>query len=349
MKGVVSLHDVSPYMYTGMSSSEYSKVSYSGFPLGGIKYFLHHLGTHIASREDYAFFFDSASFRKRLLPGYKSGRLSNPEVNLQLNLLYDVLVRCGFACYKVDKYEADDLIFSAVEQFRRQYSAVDIYSADYDLTHNVDGIVSFMAVNGNVNNVKSSNFSNSVVRGEHIMMNTVSAHKTFFGCTSDKIQPFKSDSITNRELYDGFCLFLQEVSKSSMPPPALGRDKRALLLYLRDRVSPKISSEEMEDLLTRVEVVYPAKYDEVEFKAVNRLNLEKSGLLELAGILTICKEYSTLKLLGLEPIPPSKADEEFFRGLANDLRTGAFAADRGLPLDNYAVRESSLMDLRDFV
>lgn len=349
MRGLVTLHDVAPYIHTGMNSPEFSSFTFEGFPMGGIKYFFRHFATFLTG-DDFACFFDSGgSFRKQLWPGYKAKRVSNPSVNIQLEILYEILMRCGIPCYKEDGFEADDLVFNAVEKFKKEYHSVHVYSADYDLTHNVDETVTFNAVNSNVNNVNFFNFGVAIVKGEFVLLNTISAHKVFHGCSSDKIKAFSSSvkEMTPDVLYKKFCDFLKRSMGSDYVPPQIGRDKRAILIFIRDELKPVLPEEEIEELNLRVEVVYPKETQGIEYVAGTRSSLDSANLEELARVLTLCKEYQALRYIGKKPSFPLESDVKYFRSLARDLRTGAFAADRGLPLEEPVI-ESDLMYMRDF-
>lgn len=77
--------------------------------------------------------------------GYKAGRkglASSQKTGVQL--AQDRLVRGNISCYQVDGYEADDLIYIAVQQLKQAYpdAYIDIITGDMDMLPLVDDKVS---------------------------------------------------------------------------------------------------------------------------------------------------------------------------------------------------------------
>ena len=345
MKGIAHLFDVSSFVYTGMSpgATQYNTVKMQGFPVGGMKYFLRYmLAPLVRTGGEVAVFFDSKTDRKTKYSSYKSGRDHSPEIHAQVEELYDSLMRVGIPCYKVDGYEADDLIFSAVEQFKLTHSRVYIYSSDYDLTHNVDSTVQFFAANSNVNNVTLSNFDYSVVKGKKILPNTISAYKVFTGCDSDGVPSFISEGGISGEIYyDRFCKYLLDnLNPYSI---AVSRDPRALKIFIYQEVKQELTEKDISDLTARIDVIYPRKA-EMEFTTASKAEVDMVGLSKL---LTICHEYQGLKLIRMPQYEVSEKEAEYFRTKARQLYTGEYAADRALKLEEFSVKSEAL-NVRSF-
>ena len=77
--------------------------------------------------------------------GYKAGRkglASSQKTGVQL--AQDRLLKGNVSCYQVDGYEADDLIYIAVQQLRQAYpdAYIDIFTGDMDMLPLVDDKVS---------------------------------------------------------------------------------------------------------------------------------------------------------------------------------------------------------------
>jgi hypothetical protein len=340
MKGVLALYDVSAYIYTGMNSSAYFGYNVKGYPVGGMKYFVRHFTPVLMSMSDFAVMFDSGSFRKNIMSSYKSGRGSFHEVYSQLEILYQMLMKANIPCYKVDGYEADDLIFSAVEK-SGDYSSIVIHSADYDVTHNVDERVSFEAVNSNVNNVNLGNFTYSVKKGVKLLPNTISAYKVFTGDVSDNIPNFVSETgIKGVELYERFCEYLKEKLKPYSVK--VSKDKRALLIFLND-IRSELTESDMKNLKDRIEVVYP-RFVDFDFKPVNRSSVDFN---QYAKLLSLCNERQGLDILNKSYVDLTSEEVEFFTKKAKELRTGEFAADRALDLRT-PDHSYEVLNLRDF-
>ena len=57
---------------------------------------------------------DTPTYRHEALAGYQSGRVFDPELLEQLDLLPELVEACGFACAKAPGYEADDFLGAVV-------------------------------------------------------------------------------------------------------------------------------------------------------------------------------------------------------------------------------------------
>lgn len=339
MRSHLTLHDVSSYVYTGMNSPTYKNYKQQGYPMGGVKYLLKYITHYLTQRVDLVLAFDSRSFRKDIWPEYKAGRSRSLgySVASQLEFVYDALLEANFVCHKVDGMEADDVIHSVVEDNRGEYITITMVSSDIDLAHNVDEQCFFEAVNSNVNNVSYLNFRDNVVRGKNIYLNTVTAYKLFFGCSSDNISAFEG-SIKNEDLYQGFYEFLCKMPKYSVK---ISRHPRAMELYLDGLGLPQ---DELEVLKKRMAVVYPKKIDGLPLGASNKRSIDMD---KFAKLLSFCNDRASLKALGLPFYPLSDKDTEMFRAKARELVTGEYAVDRNLPVNEDLV-EFEFMDMRDF-
>jgi hypothetical protein len=341
--GHLAVFDVSAYVHTGMNSDLYANYTVQGFPMGGIKYFLKYMLLNLVNMSDVIVAFDDRSFRKDLLPDYKAGRGgANHSVNAQLEFLRENLLLCGIPAYKVYNLEADDLIFSAVEKNRANYNRIGVFSSDYDVCHNVDENVYFEAVNSNVNNVTFRNFSSSVERGEEIMLNTLSAYKTFCGCNSDKVPPFRSAKHKGIDLYKAYCQFLREGLNPYLVN--VSRSKEAFLMFL-DRIAGVLTDKEMEELRVRVEVCFPRMCDSVEFVGEGKqsINLDMLGKL-----LSLCNDLPGLRQINRTKTSLSEEEIQMFRKKAHELKTGEFAVDRNEPVDSSNLVNSEVLFLREF-
>ena len=66
--------DASACVYTGMCSKRQKDKSYYGYPVGGLHYLFRYVTTALAQTSHVIVAFDSRSFRKDLLDGYKAVR-----------------------------------------------------------------------------------------------------------------------------------------------------------------------------------------------------------------------------------------------------------------------------------
>lgn len=343
----ITLHDIYPYLYIGMApnSTTYNSYSVKGFPVGGIKYFLHKLLLDIPNIGHTACFFDSGrSFRKKILPQYKSGRRMQPEIVAQAKFLYDYLQKCDIPCYKAEGYEADDLIHSAVV-FRDKsvYPTATVCGSDYDLTHNVDYDTNFQTISSQTNSATWRTFSNAVVQGKTILLNTISAYKTFTGCSSDEI-PSLQGKVTGEALYDLFCKVLQKQFPDGVDPE-IARKKSTLVTFLNNCKGKIISEETAEAYIKIADATFPAEVSG-EYKGVNIYTLPVDKKLKLGKLMAACGEYHGLRVLGFKSRPELDAEEvEEFRRWAKELATGEFMADNSLPMTS-SNTFTSAFDLR---
>jgi hypothetical protein len=341
--GHLTIHDVSAYVYTGMRSERYKNFKVQGFPFGGVQYFLKFLTLNVSNLHEIIVCFDSKTDNKKLLEGYKGNRGPvDYEVQAQLEFLYKSLLRCNIPAYKEEGFEADDLIFSSVEQNRDTSAKISLYSADYDICHNVDHNVYFEAINSRVNNVSPNNFVNSVVRGQDIMLNTISANKVFCGDSSDRIKPFNSRKYTGMQLYKMFCDKLRGIQNLTI---ASTRDPRMISTFIV-QMAGDFTSEEIAELVNRIKVVYPTYCDKHKFVGLSQ---SKFDLDELAKLLTLCNDDPGLKQISKKRVNISDEEKEIFRKMGRDLQSGVYAADRGLQVDTTKpIVNSEVVTMREF-
>ena len=75
---------------------------------------------------------DAPTYRHRALPGYQSGRVFDPELLDQLDVLPQFVTACGFAAAKAPGYEADDFLAAAVAQEEQRGGTAVVASGDRD-------------------------------------------------------------------------------------------------------------------------------------------------------------------------------------------------------------------------
>jgi 5'-3' exonuclease len=93
--------------------------------------------THVAVAFDHVI----ESFRNKLYPAYKSSEGVDPVILNQFALAEKMVSALGLVTWPMVKFEADDAIATAVEQYKKNKSVaqVVICSVDKDLTQMVDG------------------------------------------------------------------------------------------------------------------------------------------------------------------------------------------------------------------
>ncbi|MBM3676703.1 MAG: hypothetical protein FJW96_02310 [Actinobacteria bacterium] len=74
----------------------------------------------------------SPTYRNELLPGYQGGRVFDPEILEQLDLLPGLVAASGIVCGKAAGYEADDFLAAAVAFERRRGGMALVATSDRD-------------------------------------------------------------------------------------------------------------------------------------------------------------------------------------------------------------------------
>ena len=323
MKLDLSVYDVSAYVYAGMSNSNYENRKFINYPVGGIQYLMKYVVSDLKAGKFVALAFDSRSFRKDLMKEYKAGRVPDYRVYSQLEFLYEYLNKCGIACYKKQGYEADDLIYNIVNQNKANHLQTIIYGTDYDLTHNVDERrVRFGAATNIVNSISPINFATSIVKGELIFFNTISAYKVFVGDHSDNIPAFKSArGLTGKALYNKF---VQLITKSSKPLTSEQTKSRTLLEWYIKQLDSILFDVDKQELKRRMDIVFPVELND-DFTYVSN---EKSINMELLkSFLVMVNDNTTLKSLGGYGTVTDEM-KMILGKRAKELETGEFAVDR---------------------
>ena len=143
----VYLVDASPYLFANWFKVPRTIVDADGKPVNavyGFAYFMlkllaDHDPTHVAVAFDRHF---NGSFRNEYYPDYKAHReASPPELDAQVDPCLDVVEALGITTFIDERYEADDLIATVIDQVRASYVIV---TTDKDLTQLVTDRVSIM-------------------------------------------------------------------------------------------------------------------------------------------------------------------------------------------------------------
>jgi len=83
------------------------------------------------------------SFRKSIYPEYKANRASVNAISAQELIIRHIIKLLGIASAEVAGYEADDVIATAVKQYKQQYDCV-VVTGDKDLLQLIDDNVSML-------------------------------------------------------------------------------------------------------------------------------------------------------------------------------------------------------------
>ena len=346
MRSKLCIYDVSAFVHAVKNIDMYKNEVYFGYPVGGIKYFMKFLVLDLMSGNDVVVAFDSRSFRKDLSKDYKAGRPGNLAVYSQLETLYEFLPRCGISCYKKEGYEADDLIYNIVNQNKDKYISLEIFGDDYDLTHNVDEKkVKFGAITSQVNSIHCGNFSTSIIKGEVIKFNTISAYKVFCGDKSDVIKPFKSlMNVSGKQLYKTYVAILNKMPQLNFYQI---RSKEMLEWFISTvaKRGNVLLPEDIQELKQRIKIVYPVEIKDEDFTITS--SAKTTNKMILAQFLTMVNDNVSLKHIRGYRSPLTEDMKNVLRKKARELETGEFAVDRNKPVHQFKT-ESVMINLKEF-
>ena len=339
MGNTLAVLDVSPYVYTGSYAPGFRDTRKFSCPTSGMIYFLKHLCSILNDIDDVILCFDSRSHRKALDGMYKANRNPNPGVYAQLDFLYEFLTRYGFTCLKVDGYEADDLIYTVVEKYKKRYQRINIYTSDYDIAHNVSDNVSCLAVNSTTMDVTPYSFS-YVLGGKNntVVYNTISVFKLFMGDSSDNIKPFKCAKYKPKELYNLFLKVLEQIGNYDID---VIKSREFVRLFIDDVLRNDLTSDEYSDLLNRIELIYPCyveySYDDTpcSINTVNRYDF--ATMLNSVGASDLNAEY-----IGIFRNTVNPDVDAYLRDLGNNFKSGYYA------IDNDVINVCEKMDVDSY-
>lgn len=338
----LSVFDISPFIHAGTESGSGRTVE--GFPVDGIIHALKTLIPEGVFQDDVVGCFDSATDRKDLWPGYKSGRnrTNIHDIYAQLDFLKEILDESGIATLKVDGFEADDLIYTAIQKLQDNYVFSRIFTNDMDIAHNVTTKVSLEPVSSMGNKVNYRNYKTSIKKGVEVYLGTSTIYKMFCGDGSDKIPAFRSEKgILGSVFYKSVVSFVD--SKMASNPFVASR--REFLDLMIKNFGSNLTDKDREELELRAKIFYPRLWDGEVFPSKPK---EIKGTV-LYDLLSLLRLPALLKMLGVSPgyEPNNNNLRERFRDKSRLLSTGAFGAQRGLSYDTSVLDYDSL-ELRSF-
>lgn len=328
MRPALQIYDVSGLVHCGHKAPNYDTRYAHNFPVGGMQYLMKHVVSDLMSYKDVILTFDGRNnFRKALYKGYKLGRPANKQVWAQLDLLKQILPKCGIRCIEKDTLEADDLVFNVTEANDGQwdYQQIEILGVDYDLTHNItDGHIAFHSVSSQVNCVNWYDFPTAMYPNEEIIHNTIAAYKIFCGDNSDKIPTF----VAQGSGYDGKALYAQykKLIKSQAGKLSIKqiRSEKLLRLYIT-QLGGLLNDTDRIELDRRIKLVYPVIVTDIDFKKVT--SKDDIVMDSLVDFLSAIGDRTSLKTLKKTIITPSEPLVQILKGTAKALISGEYAVD----------------------
>ena len=139
---------------------------------------------HLNERIVFCFDF-GGNIRKKENSDYKNNRTSlEDSYYIQMDLLKEILTKCGFDVLGANGFEADDFVCYVVNEYKNNYDHVIVHSIDLDLAELVDKNVYFKNVLSKREDIVLENYEEVL----KIPYNTVLLKKALVGCSSDNIK-----------------------------------------------------------------------------------------------------------------------------------------------------------------
>lgn len=331
---VLNVLDVNAFLYTAHNVPELRKEVVRNCPVGGMHLILRKISLAFIKGESVVCAFDSKTDRKLKFPDYKSGRKKVPEVIVQAEALYKLLMDAGVCCVKINGLEADDIIYNVVEENLEKFSVINLHSSDYDLCHNVRaGHVNFLSINSNTLNVNGNNFAEVFSEADMIVpYNMITAKKVFCGDSSDSVPSFKAeDGRRGKVLYNKFVDIVFDNNVSAY----LVKRSRQLIEVVASGLD--LTEKDLEMIKLRCDLFYPyeRKLDVVPSSK------ESVSMAAYCGMLASLKDRDSLKTMRLNVGPSPEVDQQLFE-FGNSFKSGEFHVDRNLSINDFTLEESSV-------
>lgn len=196
--------DCSNYIYAGSFSSKWisrgvresnGKYSANEAPIGGVRFLVHQVSQLMTPDTTIIPVFDRTPEIKKEMyieafgwDGYKANRPSKKvDITQQQKYAERILEEVGFPVQCVDRYEADDVIYSLVKYYKDDFDHIYIHTKDSDLFFLVDVNVSIAKVGDQGKDIDIYSYPVLAKSDEHTLYNTSHLRKLCRGDTSDNI------------------------------------------------------------------------------------------------------------------------------------------------------------------
>lgn len=195
MPKILHIFDVSPFIHAGHVNA-YSKLEQlvdfgttwklQVTPTGGVSFLFNTLYQAVGTG-DCAFCCDrNPTIKKDMLSTYKSNRNHDRSKSVDKAAAEYILQKCGCTVLARAGYEADDIIYSLVKKFEKEYDHIYIYTGDSDLYFLVSDKVSIKPSSSRSKEVTMENYEKIAIKGG-IKYNCITTSKIIKGDTSDCI------------------------------------------------------------------------------------------------------------------------------------------------------------------
>lgn len=287
----LAILDASVYLHYGSKMIGTRNLNQKGVPTGGLEQLVSNVVMLFVDGYNVSVAFDSHTNRTTAHEGYKGNREPNAKVYIQAKLAYQFLKKTNIPCYKIDGYEADDLIVKFCQDNDKPGNTIAVYTSDMDLAQVVNTRVSLRTPTSLSIDVDRANYERVVVKDKIVHYNSINIYKLMHGDKSDnmKAMKFVTPGFNNQEVYMdmvklGRSYFKDDLFKIGVPGIPIQ--------WLKNNQS-KLDPKDVQEIINRVKIFYPKKVD-VNL-AYDMKTLNRKALIEF---LTIFNFKEAAKLLG---------------------------------------------------
>lgn len=247
------IYDVSYLLHVGTKSA-YKSESIMGVECGGLIYLMEKVFCHLSRGDSVALAFDSKCDKKELFPEYKATRELNTAIFVQNQMVFDFGLKMKLPVFKIDGYEADEVIFNLVRDNESIYQMIDIYCHDADIDCNLirDGIRCIGCAD-KAPMITCENYQYEIFADTVIPYNAILPFILVFGKKSNNIPPLRlKHKAKNETIFRDFLSFCNAKNINS----ADYSSKSVVLRWLFSKVN-LLDKEDYETLMRRINMIYP--------------------------------------------------------------------------------------------
>lgn len=187
---------------------------------------------------------------------YKSNRTFNPIINTQSDFIENYFPRMGIDVFRKPFTEADDIIYTLVQQYKDNFSMIYIKTDDSDNYGNLcQGNIFIEGIREDSLSFDIRTFESCEIRGRHIPFNFVLPYNTLFGKPANTLPPLKLSKNKN-DIFDDFITYFDKNGYSR----GQGSNKTILLQYLSENLKspdPFLTSADVSAIFERTDKSYP--------------------------------------------------------------------------------------------
>lgn len=201
MGDILHIFDMLPFIHAG-SVNKYSRLEQlvdvgttwktQVTPTGGVSWLLKNIYSSASTGDVLVASDRTPTIKRDMLPTYKINRHHDPLISMQRDVAEYILQHCNVSVVARVGYEADDIIYSAVQKFHDKYNNIYVYTGDSDMAFLVDEKVEIRPTNSKGKHITRENYEKVAIKGG-VTYNCVTMSKILGGDTSDNIPGLPRD------------------------------------------------------------------------------------------------------------------------------------------------------------